>query len=78
MKTITITLTIPDGVAVDVVQQPAAGVVPLAPAAAAPSDKTVCKHGQRIHKAGTNKSGKPYDGYFCPEDQCSPEWNSAR
>ncbi len=35
-----------------------------------------CIHGNRTHRSGTSKAGKPYDGYYCPEktisEQCSP------
>ena len=35
-----------------------------------------CAHGQRVYKEGTNKSGKPYKGWFCGSNVqgCSPEW----
>jgi hypothetical protein len=38
----------------------------------------VCKHGERTHKTGVGKTGKPYEGYVCPEtdrnQQCKPVW----
>jgi hypothetical protein len=37
-----------------------------------------CKHGFMNHKSGVGKTGKPYDGYVCPEtdrnQQCKPVW----
>jgi len=37
-----------------------------------------CKHGVMKWKSGTNASGKPYSGHFCPsfnrQDQCAPVW----
>ena len=72
MKTVTIVLTIPDGVAVQVTEQTAGAVVP--PPAAAAASAPSCQHGLRIHKAGTNKNGKAYSGWFCSEDDCSPVW----
>jgi hypothetical protein len=37
-----------------------------------------CKHGFMNHKSGIGKTGKPYDGYVCPEtdrnQQCKPVW----
>jgi len=42
------------------------------------SEAPTCKHGHRLLKEGTSKTGKPYRGYVCPEkakaDQCSPIW----
>lgn len=37
-----------------------------------------CRHGAMIHKAGTNKAGKLYSGFFCPEDACLPVWDKKR
>ncbi len=54
--------------------QPAAPVS-VAPSASQPHS---CAHGPRTFREGTNKSGKDYKGYFCAEDQCSPEWVSTR
>ena len=38
----------------------------------------ICKHGHRILKEGTGKTGSPYKGYVCPEKvkarQCPPIW----
>lgn len=37
-----------------------------------------CSHGVREYKEGTNRQGKAYAGWFCPEKnrnaQCAPEW----
>jgi hypothetical protein len=37
-----------------------------------------CKHGFMNHKSGVGKTGKPYEGYVCPEtdrnQQCKPVW----
>jgi hypothetical protein len=37
-----------------------------------------CKHGFMTHKTGVGKTGKPYEGYVCPEtdrnQQCKPVW----
>ena len=37
-----------------------------------------CKHGFMNHKSGVGKTGKPYEGYVCPETdrnkQCKPVW----
>ena len=37
-----------------------------------------CKHGFMTHKNGVGKTGKPYEGYVCPEtdrnQQCKPVW----
>jgi hypothetical protein len=37
-----------------------------------------CKHGFMNHKSGIGKTGKPYEGYVCPETdrnaQCKPVW----
>ena len=37
-----------------------------------------CKHGFMTHKTGVGKTGKPYEGYVCPETdrgkQCKPVW----
>jgi len=38
-----------------------------------------CKHGSRVKKNGTAKTGKPWMGYFCKEeggrgDKCEPIW----
>ena len=37
-----------------------------------------CKHGFMNHKSGVGKTGKPYEGYVCPESdrnqQCKPVW----
>jgi hypothetical protein len=37
-----------------------------------------CKHGFMTHKTGIGKTGKPYEGYVCPEtdrnQQCKPVW----
>jgi len=37
-----------------------------------------CKHGQRLHKVGTSKAGKPYEGFVCSStdraDQCPAVW----
>jgi hypothetical protein len=37
-----------------------------------------CKHGFMNHKTGVGKTGKPYEGYVCPETdrnaQCKPVW----
>jgi len=37
-----------------------------------------CKHGFMNYKAGVGKTGKPYEGYVCPEtdrnQQCKPVW----
>lgn len=49
---------------------PPAAVPSSAPAGTTPT----CKHGAMFFKSGTNKSGKPYSGYFCSEDDCKPVW----
>ena len=33
-----------------------------------------CPHGAMRRRAGISKTHKPYAGWFCPEDRCSPEW----
>jgi hypothetical protein len=37
-----------------------------------------CKHGFMNQKEGVGKTGKPYEGYVCPEtdrnQQCKPVW----
>jgi hypothetical protein len=37
-----------------------------------------CKHGFMTHKTGVGKTGKPYEGYVCPQtdrnQQCKPVW----
>ncbi len=44
----------------------------------APVAGHVCQHGKREHRKGTNKAGKPYEGWFCPEKnrnaQCDVVW----
>jgi hypothetical protein len=39
---------------------------------------TQCKHGFMNYKAGVGKTGKPYEGWVCPEtdrnQQCKPVW----
>jgi hypothetical protein len=48
------------------------------PQAPAPDVKQVanCAHGPRVWKAGANKQGKPYRGWFCGKnvDGCKPIW----
>ena len=49
------------------------------PAQKAPPDVSkvaACGHGERVWKAGKNKAGKPYRGWFCPKgaDGCTPVW----
>ena len=44
---------------------------------------TQCKHGERVSKSGTSKTGTPWTGLFCPTpkgtpDQCAPEWVDLR
>jgi hypothetical protein len=42
------------------------------------SQSPQCKHGFMTHKSGVGKTGKPYEGYVCPESdrnqQCKPVW----
>lgn len=42
------------------------------------SEPPTCKHGHRLLKEGTAKTGNPYRGYVCPERvkarQCPPIW----
>lgn len=42
------------------------------------SEPPICKHGHRLKKTGTAKTGKPYLGWACPEkrraDQCEIIW----
>jgi hypothetical protein len=35
-----------------------------------------CPHGARVYKSGTNKAGKPYKGWYCPQlsPDCKVEW----
>lgn len=37
-----------------------------------------CEHGRRTFKEGTNKQGKPYQGWFCPHpvisEACPVKW----
>lgn len=35
-----------------------------------------CEHGEMTYRSGTNRSGKTYKGYFCPDDVCKPTWVS--
>lgn len=43
------------------------------PAAPGPS----CMHGPMNFRSGTSKkTGKAYSGYFCPENQCSPQFGN--
>jgi hypothetical protein len=44
-----------------------------APAEAAPNGPG-CPHGPMKWKSGTSKNGKPYKGWFCVDDVCSPQW----
>lgn len=51
--------------------QSAAGAPAAAPSPSAPAR---CKHGDMFYKAGKNKQGKDYAGYFCSADECKPVW----
>ena len=69
MPEIVIRIQIPDNSTV-ATEQPSSSAAPVA-AGSAPS----CPHGPMYHKSGTNKSGKPYSGYFCKDDECTPIWD---
>jgi hypothetical protein len=62
-----------------VVEEKFAPVTP-APAATSAGSRT-CKHGVMVLRSGiSQKSGKPYTGYFCPSpkgtpDQCEPQFS---
>jgi len=50
-----------------------------APATPGADGSPQCKHGARIHRTGTGKTGKQWSAWFCPtpkgtEDQCEPQW----
>lgn len=74
MKTITITLTVPDGVEVNVQQGAPATVSSSAPQSTQGHD---CPHhGPMEFKKGTSKAGNSYAGWFCAEEGCTtpPVW----
>lgn len=33
-----------------------------------------CDHGKRVIKQGVGKSGKPYRGEYCPNNECEVMW----
>lgn len=75
-REIVIRIQVPDGMDVpEVDYQDAEPPHPAARSEQTPSGAGAqCKHGRMIHKSGTSKAGKDYDGYFCPEDSCKPVW----
>jgi hypothetical protein len=80
---IVITLTLPEGVVADVDYRTVAtgGGVVMAPQAPQSNAAPSCPaHGPMTHKAGTNKAGKPYSGFFCFADGCetTPVWDPKR
>lgn len=84
MKTITITIIVPEGVSVGVsetVGPSNSPDEPPFPTEAPSSGKPSCpSHGPMFFKEGTNKSGKPYAGWFCSTEGCEtkPIWSKVR
>lgn len=72
---IVIRISVPEGMTPVVDYQQGPKVAPQAPTGnAAPSCPI---HGPMVHKSGTNKSGKPYSGFFCTVQGCetTPVWD---
>lgn len=38
-------------------------------------EREYCEHGEMTWKSGTNKRGKAYSGFFCPDNECDPKWS---
>lgn len=56
----------------------AGGAPTVAPQAPTGNAAPRCaSHGPMIYKSGTNKSGKPYSGFFCTVQGCetTPVWD---
>ena len=57
---------------------PQQGLTPPAPAPVAGTRTCGTCGGVMTHKSGTNKAGKPYSGFFCPNSEakgCKPIWD---
>jgi hypothetical protein len=70
----TFTATMPDTVAA-----PIDNVVSILKETLGAEEIPTCRHGARVKKNGTAKTGKPWMGYFCTEEgksgnKCEPVW----
>jgi hypothetical protein len=76
---IVIRITVPDGL-VPVVDYSSSSDRPAAPPSSGAAVPSCPQHGPMTHKAGTNKAGKPYSGFFCFADGCetTPVWDPKR